>query len=105
MPQINTGSDLTEVMLTPAETNTAMQLMDRSLSIMYLQNSRVDIFRTLANMEFSDPTKDVELHRQRAYLKGQLDILGTLIEGALNPTPIPINDGESQSAPPQQSHI
>jgi len=98
MPQVNTGSDLIEVLLTPHETHTAMQLMDKGLSVMYLQNSRVNIFRTLANMEFSDPTKDVEQHRQRAYLKGQLDILGTLIEGALNPTPVPINDEESPSA-------
>ena len=101
MARINTGSDLIEVELTPHETHTAMQLMDKSLSLVYLQNSRVTIFRTLANMEFSDPAKDVEQHRQRAYLKGQLDILGALVDGALNPTPIPINDGESSSLQPQ----
>ena len=94
MPQVNTGSDLIEVELTPQEIHVAMQLMDKALSLMYLQNSRVEIFRQLATMEYSDPSKDAETHRHRAYLKGQYDILGNIIDGALNPAPIPINDGE-----------
>lgn len=93
MAQINTGSELLETLLTPEETNVAMQFSNRELSIAYLQNSKVEIFRTLANQEFSDPTKDGENHRIRAYLKGQLDLLTTLIEGAVNPTPVPLDTG------------
>lgn len=96
MPQINTGSDLLETLLTPQEVNTAMQFMDKSLSICYLQNSRIAIFRQLAEQQFSNPAEDAEQQRVRAYFKGQYDLLGTLLEGAINPTPIPVGDSQPQ---------
>lgn len=96
--QINTASDLIEVTLLPEELNRAMQLCDSGLSQMYLQNSRVDIVRKLALQEFSKPAEDAENQRVRAYLKGQLDLLDALIEGILNPTPVPLENPQS----PQQ---
>lgn len=90
MAALNTGSELLETELTPQEVNTAMQFKDTHLSIAYLQNSRVAIFRNLAGQEFTDPKDDAENHRIRAFWKGQLDILGILIDGALNPTPVPV---------------
>lgn len=95
--QVNTSSDLIEVLLTPQEQNTAMQLMDKNLSIMYITNTRIAIFRQLAEQEFSDPNKDGENHRIRSYLKGQYDILGSILDAAMNPTPIPIGDSSSNS--------
>lgn len=96
--QINTASDLIEVTFLPEELNRAMQLCDSGLSQMYLQNSRVDIVRKLALQEFSKPAEDAENQRVRAYLKGQLDLLDALIEGILNPTPVPLENPQS----PQQ---
>lgn len=96
--QINTASDLIEVTFLPEELNRAMQLCDSALSQMYLQNSRVDIVRKLALQEFSKPADDAENQRVRAYLKGQLDLLDALIEGILNPTPVPLENPQS----PQQ---
>lgn len=94
--QLNTGSDLLEVELTPEELNRAMQLCDTALSQVYLQNLRVGIFRLLATQEFTDPLKDAENQRVRAYWKGQLDILGTLVDGILNPTPVPMEQKSPQ---------
>jgi putative sterol carrier protein len=99
MPGINLGSELLETTLTPQEVNVAMQLMNKDLSVAYLQNSRVNIFRQLATQEFTDPEKDGENHRVRAYLKGQLDILETLIQGALEPTPVPLEQPSQQPSP------
>lgn len=92
MAVLHTGSELVETILTPHETNVAMQMADKNLSYMYLQNSRVEIFRQLASQEFTDPNKDGENHRQRAYLKGKLDLLADLLEGILNPTPVPVEN-------------
>lgn len=97
--QINTASDLIEVTFLPEELNRAMQLCDSGLSQMYLQNSRVDIVRKLALQEFSKPAEDAENQRVRAYLKGQLDLLDALIEGILNPTPVPL---ENPTSPQQE---
>jgi hypothetical protein len=97
MPQINTANEFLEVTFTPQETNIAMQLMDKHLSIMYLTNTRIAILRQLAEQEFTDPAKDGENHRARAYLKGQYDILGALIESATNP---PSVIGETPSTTP-----
>jgi hypothetical protein len=98
--QINTGSELLEVLFTPEETNRAMQLCDTPLSIAYLTNTRIGIMRQLAEQEFTDPVKDPENQRIRAYLKGQYDLLGALIEGAVNPTPVPLDTGNpSQTSP------
>jgi hypothetical protein len=97
MPNLHTGSELLEVTFTPQELNTAMQLMDSTLSQLYLQNTRVGIFRELANQEFNGDAKEQEkAHKHRAYLQGQLAILDTLIAGILDPTPVPINDPQSQ---------
>jgi hypothetical protein len=87
MATINTGSDLLEALLTPEETLLAQQFMDKNLSIMYLTNTRIGIMRQLADQEFSDPNKDGENHRVRAYLKGQYDLLGALLEGAISASP------------------
>jgi putative sterol carrier protein len=96
MAVLHTGSDLVETILTPHEKNVAMQMADKNLSYMYLQNSRVEIFRQLASQEFTDPLKDGENHRARAYLKGKLDLLADLLEGILNPDPVPVENPVSQ---------
>ncbi len=95
---VNTASNLIEVEFTHDELNRAMQMCDTNLSHMYLQNLRVALVRQLAMQEFTDPNKDGENQRERAYWKGQLDILDTLIDGIHNPTPVPINNPVS----PQQ---
>lgn len=97
MAQLHLGSELLETAFTPTELNTAMQLSSKDLSIAYLQNTRVEIFRELANQEFSKPEEDRENHRIRAYLKGKLDILGDLINGAMNPTPVPLDTSNQPS--------
>jgi hypothetical protein len=90
MAAIHLGSDLLETELTPQEINQAQQFQQKDLTLAYLQNSKVMIFRQLASQEFTDPVKDGENQRVRAYWKGQLDILEQLISGALNPTPVPL---------------
>lgn len=97
--QVNTASDLIEVLLTPEEQNRAMQLMDRNMSVIYLTNTKVAIMRQLAEQQFTDPEKDAENHRIRAYLKGQYDLLGSIIDGAMNPVPVPINDSGNSFTP------
>lgn len=92
MASLYFGSELLETVFTPQEENVAMQLMDKNLSMAYLQNTRVGIFRQLAAQEFTDPTKDGENQRYRAYLKGQLDLLESLINGVLNPKPVPVDE-------------
>ena len=91
MAQLFLGSELLETELTPSELNTAMQLSSKDLSIAYLQNTRVGIFRNLANQQFDDPAEDAKNHRMRVHLQGQLHILDALIEGAMNPTPVPLD--------------
>ena len=91
MPQINTGSELLEVVFTSQEKNTAMQLMDKNLSIMYLTNTKINILRQLAEQEFDDPETDAKNQRVRAYLKGQYDLLTALIQGALEPEPVEVD--------------
>ena len=98
MPVINTASDLQEVRFTPEELNKAMQLADKTLSILYLQNTKVGLVRILANQEFTDPADDMKEQRVRAYHKGQLDLLEALIQGCLEPSPVPINT-EQQPQP------
>lgn len=102
MSSLHLGSELLEVVFTPQELNAAMQLSSKDLAVAYLQNTRVDIFRQLANQQFSDPSDDQKEQRIRAYLKGKLDILGDLIDGALNPTPVPVEQG-SQGNSSRQS--
>lgn len=97
MPTINTGAEL-EVLFTPTEKNVAMQLMDKNLSIMYLTNTKLLLKTQLAEQQFSKPEEDVENQRIRAYLKGQYDLLTALIDGALNPEPVPVQD-VSQPSP------
>ncbi len=93
MPTINLASDLVEVDFSPEELNTAQQLMDKNLSIMLLQNTRVALVRQLAAFTFSeDPTKLQHDFRVQANLSGQLDMLDGLIHQAYNPTPIPEKD-------------
>lgn len=99
MAQINTGSNLLETLLTPEESYQAVGLFNRELAIAYLQNSRIEIFRQLAEQQFTDPKDDGENHRIRAYLKGQYDILGSLIDGALNPPPVPVSGTGDSSQP------
>jgi putative sterol carrier protein len=99
MAQVNTGSDLLETLLSSAEKNTAMQFQDTNLAVMYLTNSRIAIMRQLAEQEFTDPNKDGENQRIRAYLKGQYDLLGALIEGALHPDPVVESDQSPSNSP------
>lgn len=89
MAQINIGSDLLETIFTEDEAWTAKQLMDKNFSIQYLQNSRVAIVRQLAMQSFNDASKDQDNHRERAYLRGQLDLLDAIISAALEPGPAP----------------
>lgn len=99
MPTLNTGSDLIEVNFTHEELNTAMQLKDTALSQMYLGNLRVDTFRQMISIDFNEAgvgVDEIKL-RQHAFLKGQLELLDTLIRGILNPAPIPVNTGEANS--------
>lgn len=104
MAAIHLGSDLLETVLTSAELNLAMQFAGtRELSIAYLQNSRVALIRTLATQEFTDPAKDGENQRGRAYLKGQLDLLDSLIYGAMNPTPVSLNEQSAHNPPIESS--
>ncbi len=95
MAQIRLGSDLLEVEFTPEELNRAMQLCDSGASQMYLQNLRVDVVRKLYLQQFTKPEEDVENHRVRAYLRGQLDLLDSLIDGILNPTQVPLQNNVS----------
>lgn len=95
--QINTGSDLIEVLLTPEEAHQAKQLSSNHLSIVLLTNTRIGILRQLAEQEFSKPSEDGENHRIRAYLKGQYDLLGSLIAEAVNPGPAPTGDQQQTS--------
>ncbi len=90
--ELNLSSDLLEVNFTPHELNTAMQLMDKSLSQMYLQNLRVAVFRSLCLLEF-DPldTAKQDAMKQWIYLRGQLYILDALIQGILSPSEIPLD--------------
>jgi hypothetical protein len=94
MPRVNTSSDLIEVEFTPQELNTAMQMMDKMLSTMYLQNMRVTKLRQILGLEFNEDKEDENRMRQHAYLKGQVDLLKELVEGILDPAPIP--EGENQ---------
>lgn len=94
MAMIKTDSDLVETLFTPHEQNVAMQMMDKNLSYAYLQNSRVQILRTLASQEFDKPEDDLKNHRIRAYMKGQLDLLEALCTGILEPTPVPLDPSQ-----------
>lgn len=98
MPSILSTSDLIEVVFTPEELNVAMQLQDKHMSIMYLQNTRVALFRQLVAMQFAKPEEDHEQFRQHAFLQGQLHILEALIQGACEPTQVPV----AQEQSPQQ---
>lgn len=98
MAGINLGSDLLETTFTPEEQNQAMQLMDKGLSLAYLQNSRVQIFRELVSLTFDDSERDTNTIRAHAYLRGKLDVLDQLITGALEPTPVPINPENAQQS-------
>lgn len=97
MPQIETGSDLLEVKFTPEEEARAHQLVDRELTIMLLQNTRVGIMRNLATQEFTDPTQDGENHRMRAYWKGQYDILGSILDDAMKSVPAETGNSPQQA--------
>lgn len=91
MATINTGSDLLETILTPQEKNTAMQFQNKELTIAYLQNTKVDLIRTLANQRFDKAVEDTDNQRQRAYTQGQLDLITALIDGAISPEPVPVD--------------
>lgn len=93
--EINTASDLLEFNFTPEETNRAMQLQDRQLSLMYLQQMRIATFRQIVALRYTpeDVEKSVSEHR---YLSGRLDCLDELIRGILEPTQLPVNDQQQQ---------
>jgi hypothetical protein len=97
MAQMFLGSELLETEFTPQEKSMAMQFQHKELSIAYLQNHRVGIFRQLAMQEFEDPESDGKNQRVRAYWKGQLDLLEALIQSALNPEPIPLDLSQQTS--------
>lgn len=90
MPMINTGNDLTEILMTEEELFQAKTFASSGLALAMLQNTKVQIVRRLAYQELEDPLKDVERIRERAYLKGQLDLLDTLCTEAINAqAPVP----------------
>jgi len=98
MPMINTASDLLEVTFTPEEKAIAMQLMDKTLSQLYLQNTRVQIFRQIASLTYKPEERDRSI-LEHASLMGQIEILDTLIEGLLNPEQPPVNPATSTQHP------
>lgn len=97
MAMINTGSEFLETVFEPMEEYQAKTFQSRDLTIAYLQNSKVSILRNLATQEFSDPSKDAENQRARAYMKGQLDIIQALIDEALAAQP-PIQQQQSPTS-------
>ena len=96
MPSINISSDLLETTLTPQETFVAMQLANRDLSLCYLQNARVSVFREICSLTFKESERNDSI-LAHASLMGKLEILDALIFGAMNPTQPPV-----ESANPNQ---
>ncbi len=89
MPKLNTASDLLEVDFTPEELHAAMQLGDKALSQMYLQNMKVAKIRLRLAVAFNEKAKDEDNMRQVAWLDGQIALLAELCENLMYPTPIP----------------
>jgi hypothetical protein len=96
--EINTESDLLEVKFTHQELNRAAQMMDRQLSLAYLQQLRVNTFRLICALRFTPDELDNSVAEHR-YLTGRLDVLDELIRGILNPPEVPINDDGSSQSP------
>jgi hypothetical protein len=91
MPTINLASDLLEVTMTPAELNTAQQLKDHDLSVMLLQNTRVELTRQLAAFDFLQDNTEKDI-REHIFLRGKLAQLDEILSSAHEPTPIPVDN-------------
>lgn len=89
MPTINIQSDLLETNFTPQEKFVAMQLANRDLSLCYLQNTRVAVFRELVGLTYKPEEREDSI-LAHASLTGKLEILDALIQGALNPEQPPV---------------